>query len=80
MARSKDFMRDCPGVRITLNADAADYTVILNHIESGLAVRDNQMQVANKTGDLLSMQEKGGIRGSVKRVCSLILSEWNDGA
>ena len=44
MEMSKDFERDCPEVRITLNQSATDYTVLLNHIEHGL-VRDNQFQV-----------------------------------
>jgi hypothetical protein len=40
MEMSKDFERNCPGVRISINQQMADYTVALNHIEHGLA-RDN---------------------------------------
>ena len=46
MEMSKDLERDCPGVRMTINQQVADYTVLLNHIEVGFA-RDNQIQVAN---------------------------------
>ena len=49
---------------------------ILNHIEVGLFARDNQIEVANKNGDLLATREKGGIKGGVKGVCNIILADW----
>jgi hypothetical protein len=57
MEMSKDFEKECPQVRVTVNQSMADYTVILNHIEHGLA-RDNQFQVADKNGDLLTHQRR----------------------
>ena len=76
MEMSKDFERDCPGIRISINQQMADYTVALNHIEVGFA-RDNQFQVANKDGDLISKTKEGGsIAGGVKKVCALILEDW----
>ena len=76
MEMSKDFERDCPGVRVTINQNAADYSVLLNHIEHGF-VRDNQIQIANKDGDLISRTKEGGsIRGDVKKACELILVDW----
>lgn len=76
MEMSKDFEQDCPGVRITINQQMADYTVMLNHIEMGF-VRDNQFQIADKSGDLLSRTKEGGsIRGGVKKACQAILSDW----
>ena len=77
MEMSKDFVKVCPGVRVTLNQQMADYTVVLNHIEVGLFARDNQMQVADKNGDLLQTKEGGGIKGGVKQVCELILANWS---
>ncbi len=76
MEMGKDFEKVCPGVRVTINQQAADYTVLLNHIEVGLFARDNQMQVADKNGDLLETKEGGGIKGGVKKVCELILADW----
>jgi hypothetical protein len=77
MEMSKDFEKDCSGVRITINSQAADYTVLLNHIEIGLIVRDNQIQVANRDGDLISKTKEGGsIAAGVKRACALILDNW----
>ena len=76
MEMSKDFEKVCSGVRVTINQQMADYTVLLNHIELGLLARDNQMQVADKNGDLLQTKEGGGIKGGVKKVCELILSDW----
>jgi hypothetical protein len=76
MEMSKDFEQDCPGVRVTINQQLADYTVMLNHIEMGF-VRDNQFQIADKNGDLLSRTKEGGsIRGGVKKACQIILSDW----
>ncbi len=76
MEMGKDFEKVCQGVRVTINQQAADYTVLLNHIEVGLFARDNQMQVADKNGDLLETKEGGGIKGGVKKVCELILADW----
>lgn len=77
MEMSKDFERDCTGVRISINQQMADYTVALNHIEVGLFVRDNQIQVANKDGDLISKTKEGGsIAGAVKKACDVILNDW----
>lgn len=76
MELSKDFERDCPDVRITLNQQNADYTVSLNHIEHGFA-RDNQFQVADKNGDLLSHTKEGGsIKNGAKKACAQILADW----
>ncbi len=55
MEMGKDFEKDCPEVRVTINQNVADYTVLLNHIEVGFA-RDNQLQIANKDGDLIQNQ------------------------
>jgi len=76
MEMSKDFEQDCPAVQITLAQQMADYTVALNHIEVGLA-RDNQIQVADKNGDLLSKTKEGGsIRAGMKKACALVLADW----
>jgi hypothetical protein len=79
MEMSKDFAKQCPDVKITINQAVADYTVILNHIEHGLA-RDNQLQVADKQGDQLSVGEGGSIAANVKRACILIITNWNSKA
>lgn len=76
MEMSKDFEKDCPGIRVTINQSVADYSVLLNHIEHGF-VRDNQVQIANKDGDLISRTKEGGsIRGDVKKACEVILADW----
>jgi len=76
MEMSKDFERDCPSVRISINQLSADYTVALNHIEVGF-MRDNQFQIANKDGDLISTTKEGGsIASGVKKACAVILADW----
>jgi hypothetical protein len=76
MEMSKDIEKDCPDVRVTVNQQVADYTILLNHIEVGFA-RDNQIQVANKDGDLLSKTKEGGsIAGGMKKACALITADW----
>jgi hypothetical protein len=78
MEMSKDLERDCPGVRITISSQAADYTILLNHIEHGLLIRDNQIQIANKDGDLISTTKEGGsIKGDVKKACAVIAADWS---
>jgi len=77
MEMSKDFEEVCPSVRITINQQMADYTVSLNHIEVGW-VRDNQFQVADRNGDLISKTKEGGsIKAGVKRLCYLIAADWS---
>jgi hypothetical protein len=81
MEMSKDFQEECPGVQISVNPHLLDYTVDLNHTESDF-VRQNQIQVANKDGDLVSGPSGGGsikgpsIRGGVKKACDVILADW----
>jgi hypothetical protein len=76
MEMSKDFEKDCSGIRVTINQSVADYSVLLNHIEHGFA-RDNQIQVANRDGDLISRTKEGGsIRGNIKKACEVILADW----
>lgn len=78
MEMSKDFEEVCPGVRITITQQAADYTVSLNHTEYGF-MRDNQFQVADRNGDLISKTKEGGsIRGGVKKLCDLIAANWSE--
>jgi hypothetical protein len=83
MEMAKDFQKNCPDVKVTILQNAADYTVILNHIEVGAFGRDNQFQIANKDGDMLGgVREKGGIKsgsinGGVKAACNTILADWN---
>lgn len=77
MEMSKDLEKDCSGVRVTINQQLADYTISLNHIEVGLLIRDNQVQIANKDGDLISKTKEGGsIAGGMKKACELILADW----
>ena len=73
---SKDFAAACPVVQITLNQGMADYTIVLNHLEVGLS-RNNQMQIAARNGDQLSIKEGGSIKANVRQACILVLTDWN---
>jgi hypothetical protein len=81
MEMSKDFQEDCPQVQISVNPHLLDYTVDLNHTEYNF-VRQNQIQVVNKDGDLVSGTSGRGnikgpsIRGGVKKACEVILADW----
>jgi hypothetical protein len=75
MEMGKDFEIDCPSIRVSINQQMADYTVILNHIEQGF-VRDTQLQIADRSGDLIAKTKEGGcIDGGVKKACALILAD-----
>lgn len=79
MEMSKDFQEICPEVQISVNQNLVDYSVELNHTEHSF-VRENQMQIANKDGDLLSKTEGSiralSIKGGVKEACEAILADW----
>jgi hypothetical protein len=76
MVMTKDFQELCPEVQMSVNQNLMDYTVELNHVEHGF-IRENQMQVADKMGDLIA-KAKGGatIKGGVKKACDAILADW----
>ena len=76
MEMSQDFQEVCPALQITLNQNLMDYTVELNHTEHGF-VRDNQMQIANRVGDLVSrIKEGASIKAKVKKACDVIIADW----
>jgi hypothetical protein len=64
----KRFQNDCPDARISVVQNNSDYTVILTHV--GL---HDQIDVANKNGDVLASERVGGIKGGA---CNLILVDW----
>jgi len=77
MEMGKDFDKDCPDAQITLVQQAADYTIVLSHIELGLMLRDNQVQIADKNGDLISKTKEGSsIRATMKKACEVIMEDW----
>lgn len=74
---AKDFDRDCPSVKITINQARADYTVKLNHIEFGLFIRDNQLEVYDADGDRMRGKEGHSISNGLKGICALITADWD---
>jgi hypothetical protein len=79
MEMSKDFQEICPDVQISVDQHLVDYSVELNHTEHSF-VRENQMQIADKDGDLLANTEGSikteSIKGGVKKVCDAIRADW----
>lgn len=75
MEIGKDLTRVCPEATVTIFQDKADFTILLNHIEHGLLFRDNQIQIYNKNGDLISGHEGGSIKGGVKGACAIMENE-----
>ena len=76
MEMGKDLGRDCPGVRLTINQQNADYTVLLNDIKVGFG--SDYFQIANRSGDIIVSNEKApSIRKGMKKACSLILNDWS---
>src|SRR5947209_12252418 len=56
MEVTKDMQKNCSSVIVTLNQANADYTVIMNRESKqnrGLLRSNSQIQVANKSGDIL---------------------------
>jgi sorbitol-specific phosphotransferase system component IIA len=76
MEMAKDFSNQCPIVQVTINRQAADFTLDLNHIEKGLLIRDNQIELYNKDGDLIVGNEGGSISDGVKGACAVVTTFW----
>lgn len=73
---SKDFARDCPAAKVTVNESAADYVLALNHVEAGF-YRDNQLQASDRSGDVVAAPVKyESIAKGVKRSCDAIMADW----
>lgn len=77
MEMSKDFAKNCPDVKITVNESAADYVIALNHLEVGIS-RDNQVQVSNRDGDLVGRALEGrSIASVMKAACGAVVADWS---
>src|SRR5215469_6535768 len=72
-------MKNCGGVTVTINQDNADYIIMLNRESKqnrGLLRSNNQVQVANKVGDILGSNATHSVGNAAKDACSLIVSDW----
>jgi hypothetical protein len=79
MEVTKDLQQFCPGVTVTLNQAAADYTVELDRESKqnrGLLRTNSQIQVSNRIGDVLGSKATRTVNNASKDACSLILSDW----
>ena len=79
MEVTKDLQKECSGITVTMNQSAADYTVMLareSKQKRGLMRTNNQMQVANRTGDVLGSKASRTVNNATKDACTLILSDW----
>jgi hypothetical protein len=66
-------------VIVTLNQANADYTVMLNRESKknrGLLRSNSQVQVANKSGDILGTSATHTVGNAAKDACELITSDW----
>ncbi len=74
---SKDFGEECPAVQVTVNQQAADYIITLNHVQAGF-YRDNQLQASTRSGDVVAPPVRfESIAKGVKRACGAILADWS---
>lgn len=81
MQVTRDLQKDCPGVTVTLNQSAADYTVMLNRESKhnrGLLRTNSQIQVANRLGDILGTNATRTVGSASKEACQLILADWSE--
>jgi hypothetical protein len=79
MEVTKDFQRDCPGIIVSINQANADYIVMMNRESKqnrGLIRANNQIQVANKAGDILGTNATRTVGNAAKDACALILADW----
>jgi hypothetical protein len=79
MEVTKDMQKNCSAVIVTLNQANADYTVMLNRESKknrGLLRSNSQVQVANKSGDILGTSATHTVGNAAKDACELITSDW----
>lgn len=79
MEVTKDLQKDCSGVIVTLNSSNADYTVLLNRESKknrGLLRSNNQIEVANKAGDILGTGDTHSVGNATKDACKMIVADW----
>ena len=79
MEVTKDLQKNCSGVIVTLNQANADYTVIMNRESKqnrGLLRSNSQIQVANKSGDILGTSATHTVGNAAKDACELVTSDW----
>ena len=79
MEVTKNFQKDCSGVMVTINQANADYVVMLNRESKqnrGLLRTNNQIQVANKAGDILGTSATRTVGNASKDACNLIVADW----
>jgi hypothetical protein len=80
MEVSKDLQKNCAGVTVTVNQNAADYTVMLNRESKknrGLLRTNSQIQVANRLGDVLGSNATRTVGNAAKDACQLIVADWS---
>jgi hypothetical protein len=79
MEVTKDLQKNCTGVTVTINQANADYIVMLNRESKqnrGLLRSNNQLQVANKAGDILGSNATRTVNNASKDACSMIVADW----
>ncbi|SRR6266496_269583 len=78
MEVTKDLQK-CTGVTVTINQANADYIVMMNRESKqnrGLLRSNNQIQVANRAGDILGTNATRTVGNASKDACTLILADW----
>src|SRR5437016_4360261 len=78
MEVTKDLQK-CSGVTVTINQANADYIVMMNRESKqnrGLLRSNNQIQVANRAGDILGTNATRTVGNASKDACNLILADW----
>lgn len=79
MEVTKDLRKDCSGIVVTLNQSNADYTVLLNRESKknrGLLRTNSQIEVANRSGDILGADATHTVGNAAKNACQLITADW----
>ncbi len=77
----KTFGERCPEAIITMNEDAADYIVLLDH-EGGKDIfrRDNKFALFNEAGDVIGSGSTRALGNAVKDACQFLFDDWRSRA
>ena len=79
MEVGKNFQKDCSDVIVTINQANADYIVMMNRESKqnrGLLRSNNQIQVANRAGDIIGTKATRTVGNASKDACNLVVADW----
>lgn len=73
----KTFGEKCPDVTVTMNAEKADYVILLERdAKDSPLLKDNKYALFNKDGDAIKSGSTRSLGNAVKDACAALVKDW----